>query len=60
MIYLRRQLKKIYYEWGREPYLYEKDEKGCYQETTYQQFLEESFSIASFFLQKGYHISFVE
>lgn len=54
MIYLKRQLKKIYKEWGEDPYMYEKDGNGFYQSISYKRFLEESLSYAAYFLKNGY------
>ena len=54
MIYLKRQIKRIYNTWKNEPYMYEKDESGIYKSKSYKDFIEESLSIASFLLQKNY------
>ena len=54
MIYLKRQIKKIYNIWGNDPYMYEKDENEIYKPKSYKDFIEESLSIASFLLNKNY------
>ena len=54
MIYLKRQIKRIYNTWGNDPYMYEKNENGIYKSKSYKEFIEESLSIASFLLNKNY------
>ena len=54
MIYLKRQIKKIYNKWSNDPYIYEKDKSNNYQYITYKEFIEKSLSIANYLLENNY------
>ena len=54
MIYLKRQIKKIYNKWSNDPYIYEKDKSNKYQYITYKDFIEKSLGIAKFLLDNNY------
>ena len=54
MIYLKRQIKKIYNKWSNDPYIYEKDKSNKYQYITYKDFIEKSLGIAKFLLDSNY------
>ena len=53
MIYLKRQIKKIYNQWGNDDYIFEKVE-GKYKSITYKDFIEKSLGIAKYLLDNGY------
>ena len=52
MIYLKRQIKKIYNQWGNDDYIFEKVE-GKYKSITYKDFIEKSLGIAKYLLDNG-------
>lgn len=54
MIYLKRQIKKIYKNWSNDPYIYEKNKSGKYQFITYKEFIEKSLGIAKYLLNNNY------
>ena len=53
MIYLKRQIKKIYKKWGNDDYIFEKVD-GKYKSITYKDFIEKSLGIAKYLLDNGY------
>ena len=54
MIYLKKQIKKIYNNWANDPYIYEKDKSGKYQYITYKEFIERALSIAKYLIDNNY------
>ena len=54
MINLNKQIKTIYNDWGKDPYIYEKDKSGNYQYITYKDFIEKSLGIAKYLLDNNY------
>ena len=51
---LKRILKRDYKDWYQDPYIYEKDENGVYQNITFGKFIEDVYGIASYLKENGY------
>lgn len=54
MIYLKRQIKKIYNNWGKDEYIFEKDNTDKFKSITYKDFIEKSLSIAKYLIDNKY------
>ncbi len=51
---LKRIIKRDYYEWNKDSYIYEKNKDGKYESITFGKFVENSLSIANYLINKGY------
>lgn len=54
MIYLKRQIKRIYSNWADDNYIYEKDKSNKFKSITYKKFIEKSLGIAKYLIDNGY------
>ena len=54
MIYLKRQIKRIYKNWANDDYIYEKDKSNKFKSITYKSFIEKSLCIAKYLINNGY------
>ena len=51
---LKRIIKSNYNKWKNDEYMYEKDNSGVYQSTTYGKFIEDSLGISKDLIDRGY------
>lgn len=51
---LKRIIKRDYYDWNKDPYIYEKNEKDVYEYITFGKFIENSLGIAKYLIDNGY------
>lgn len=52
---LKTIVKRDYKDWYNDPYIYEKDENGVYQNITFGKYIEDSLGIAAYLNDCGYH-----
>ena len=51
---LKNIIKRDYYKWNKDPYIYEKNEEGKYEYITFGDFIKESLGYAKYLIDNGY------
>lgn len=51
---LKRIIKRDYYDWYNDPYIYEKNKEDKYEFITFGKFIENALGIAKYLIDKGY------
>ena len=51
---LKNIIKRDYYKWNKDPYIYEKNKDDKYEYITYGEFISKSLGIAKYLIDKGY------
>ena len=51
---LKRIIKRDYYDWNKDPYIYEKNKSDKYEYITFGEFISKSLGIAKYLIDKGY------
>lgn len=51
---LKNIIKRDYTKWYNDPYIYQKNNEGIYENITFGQFIENSLGIANYLIENGY------